>query len=930
MARPTLHVCGDPTADWLVAGPDFRDATSRLFWELPLDTKSPDVSVQAGGAALAAELLRQLLPAGEADVRGITVPAEVLQDPLCPQITRTWTMWLRYPKHGPRDNKEGAYRMQEWLRRETGQPSLVTTDCPAGCGLLVIDDSGLGYHDRWRQVRQECLSDPPEHVLMKLAFSRAGERSPLVQDFADKGLGHTVTVLTAVEHLRKCTARIGASLSWEQILEDVVGAVLGKDSPFVSTAGALGPGRVIVSLGAAGAVIVEAGSSTLIFDRTGQEGDFQDRFPGRMVGYNTCVLSALAAAWARGRGDTDWAAATVEGVGLARALHLEGYQAAGAPDNQALRFPHAQLARLYQSRLAASAGERPNPDGLWSLGTFAVPNAVALDERTRTKWTILQRALSDCGRGGAASAAATADALLACAHAVVRTGPERALPDVPLATVGKWRSADRFEIEGVRSIHNAMRAHLAGRPDRPLAIAVFGPPGAGKSFAIKQIAEALEIPRASQMTFNLSQFQRPEELVSAFQQVRDCHLRRQVPLVFWDEFDAMCGDREYGWLRYFLAPLQDGEFLQDGANHPIGGGIFVFAGGTRRTFEEFRESASAADKAAKKPDFISRLNAFVNVRGPNGAPNIVEDDLYVVRRALLLNSFLERHPNRALRGSDGAFQIHDGVLNAFLRTTRYLNGARSMENLVGMSDLADSTVFAPSSLPPQHLLAMNVEAGEFSTLVRLGYREFLRVGITGHIALDPDRDGELDAGIRRAVQLIQEAFPGRALTVFSPMAQGADRRVARELLSCEGAGVIAVLPLPPDDYIKDFGRGDDHAADPEGADLRQEFRHWLSARATDTVVMPPCATRDEAYLQCGYYVADHCDVLVAVWDGRRKGAGLGSTADVIRRYRRREFGRRRPFCHVWAGNHKDDLAKRTSVGGRHGTVRTHNFPAPQP
>ncbi len=33
----------------------------------------------------------------------------------------------------------------------------------------------------------------------------------------------------------------------------------------------------------------------------------------------------------------------------------------------------------------------------------------------------------------------------------------------------------------------------------------------------------------------------------------------RIPLVFWDEFDTSLDGRPLGWLRYFLAPMQDGD-----------------------------------------------------------------------------------------------------------------------------------------------------------------------------------------------------------------------------------------------------------------------------------------------------------------------------------------------------------------------------------
>jgi tRNA A37 threonylcarbamoyladenosine biosynthesis protein TsaE len=57
----------------------------------------------------------------------------------------------------------------------------------------------------------------------------------------------------------------------------------------------------------------------------------------------------------------------------------------------------------------------------------------------------------------------------------------------------------------VRSVKNAMQEYLQlKRPETPLAVAVFGPPGAGKSFAIKEIAKHMGIDKDAQLTFNLS------------------------------------------------------------------------------------------------------------------------------------------------------------------------------------------------------------------------------------------------------------------------------------------------------------------------------------------------------------------------------------------------------------------------------------------
>ncbi|XHG06607.1 hypothetical protein AWENTII_009794 [Aspergillus wentii] len=208
------------------------------------------------------------------------------------------------------------------------------------------------------------------------------------------------------------------------------------------------------------------------------------------------------------------------------------------------------------------------------------------------------------------------------ANDIAQNGLKGLLSQVPTVSYGKLTTADRHEAESYRAIAGLVEGYLGvEKQKKPISISVFGPPGAAKSFGVKElvkpIGEALG-RKVTELTFNLSQFMDYADLLAAFHKIRDTVLNGEIPLAFFDEFDTAFGEQKLGWLRYFLAPMQDGEFLENGQDRPIGKGIFVFAGGTCATYEEFVGNFYDGDSTrAKKPDFVSRLRGYINILGPN-------------------------------------------------------------------------------------------------------------------------------------------------------------------------------------------------------------------------------------------------------------------------------------------------------------------------
>jgi hypothetical protein len=135
----------------------------------------------------------------------------------------------------------------------------------------------------------------------------------------------------------------------------------------------------------------------------------------------------------------------------------------------------------------------------------------------------------------------------------------------------------------------------------------------------------------------------------------------------------------------------------------------------------------------------------------------------------------------------------------------------------------------------------------------------LRVGVSGHQAR-PGIDWAWTADRIRG--LLSSRSP--VARAFTSLAVGSDQVFAREALAL-GIPVTAVIPMAG--YERCF----------EPAD--REAYHALLARC-DVLQLDGGGSDEEAFFAAGCRVADSCDLLVAVWDGK-PSAGFGGTADIV-------------------------------------------------
>jgi len=736
MPKQPSHVvvAGDVTIDWNVAR--VRKTTQQvLTWNAEDAMRA---SWQWGGAALLADVVAGVVERLNLENgTGYTVARpDPHEQPRCPEDQRfhhSYAMWI--PVETDAKGKDGAqtvWRVEEFLgfdeaggqggdyqltgkvRRAPAPPLRLSAD-PPRAALVVLDDAGLGFRDRrnaWpRAVRHE------KHrgwVLCKMA-------SPVAQgslwDRLVRGYGDHLVVVMEVNDLRRTEVHVSRGLSWERTAQDVFWEL--TRNPRVN---ALSRCRhVVVSFGPSGALLLSRRDHadepdgppqwdcTIFFDTRETEGMWGEVIRGRVLGYTTCLAGAIARELLLEPQAPDLAAGLRSGVGVMRQLLEDGYgsHTSGKP-LEGLHFPLdmvvPQIGQPPSSRL--SSARVPSPVGL--------ERAYAYDPY----WSILD----DKCAGPPHEKGDTIGTIHKVARLIVKQGPEATLRDVPLGRFGRLVTADRREVEGLSSIRALIAGYCQATLKNPLSIAVFGPPGSGKSFGVKQVAASIPVPAAikeiKECTFNLSQFSGPDQIVDALHQVRDVAISGRMPLVFWDEFDTRLDDQELGWLRYFLAPMQDGRFQDKQITHEIGRAIFVFAGGTCASMSDFVDRLrNPVAVQAKAPDFVSRLKGFVDILGPNGHPDPHSDPRYLIRRAVILSNVLRDNAGDLLR-EDGSLGVDPGVLRAFLHTPDYRHGVRSIEAIVGMSSLAGRRSYERSCLPAERQLDLHVDGPGFLDLVQ--------------------------------------------------------------------------------------------------------------------------------------------------------------------------------------------------------------------
>lgn len=176
------------------------------------------------------------------------------------------------------------------------------------------------------------------------------------------------------------------------------------------------------------------------------------------------------------------------------------------------------------------------------------------------------------------------------------------------------------------------------------------------------------------------------------------------------------------------------------------------------------------------------------------------------------------------------------------------------------------------------------------------YLDPLIISVTGHRDIWPDAEillmDSLSDFLTDFFKKESKKRPQRPIVFLNGMATGADQLVAtvvnelREEYEQEFITLIAVFPMPEEDYVQDFSL-------PE---TQREFEDALDC--VDAKIALPLTKsnqklrnrgekihRTEQYVLLAEFLANSCNNLIALWDSQNfDNPKPGSTADVIARY----------------------------------------------
>lgn len=668
-----IIVTGDITKDMLNLRVKKEKGERKYTW----DYEGYAISCLNGGASLLAEMIKNGDSGNEIDL--IAYDQTKIENDKNFEIVENMVYLKNYDSFD--DKIQRTTRIKSFGFKRPGNlnaikiPQEYKPGLDNNVNLTVIHDSGSGFRYDKKNWHDDLFKS-------QIIIHKMGR--PLVKGDLwkkTKKCKEKLVVVIDVNDLREKGLRISRSLSWERTAYDLLKEMekIRNDEKCSDLKDLIDCKNLIVRFGTDGAIHYQNEGKGikyhLYFDPYVFEGHHENTYPGHMYGLFIAFVAGLALEIQKNNNPHDISNEIESGIKKGLVMSRQLYKIGFKIENDKVNYPFNEM-----------------------FNEIKPEDIIKVEVKSDSRWKILNYP--------------NKEKTYEVASKIVKNGNFSILKS-PIAVFGKLHTADRSEIENYHTMKNLIEEYLKKDSHIPLSIAVFGPPGSGKSFGISEIANTLS-DDIKKLEFNLSQFESPDDLANAFHMVQSTSLGGRVPLVFFDEFDCKKGDVENAWLKYFLSPMNDGLFKHGESTHPIGKSIFVFAGGTSESFQQFNPG-----KNDKGPDFMSRLRGYVNIIGINkpDKKSCNEDNLYMIRRAMNLRSMLEEMAGNIFEkdknGNNTIANVDGSVLNAFIKVPEYKHGFRSMKAIVEMSILSKNEKFLRSALPPSQQLELHVNADKF-------------------------------------------------------------------------------------------------------------------------------------------------------------------------------------------------------------------------
>ena len=155
------------------------------------------------------------------------------------------------------------------------------------------------------------------------------------------------------------------------------------------------------------------------------------------------------------------------------------------------------------------------------------------------------------------------------------------------------------------------------------------------------------------------------------------------------------------------------------------------------------------------------------------------------------------------------------------------------------------------------------------------------IGVTGHRDLRESDEPQIRKLVYAELNKLKSKYSHSTFIMLNSLAQGGDLLCAKIALEL-GISLQCPLPLPLEEYRQDFS-----------GEVRIQFEELLNKAdryfvSEDTETSNGHSDRDYHYRQAGIYIAEHSQVLLALWDGskaKKDGCGTSEIVDIMLRGR---------------------------------------------